>query len=86
MKKTDMKDFKAKKKAVLEAVIPHMLDPETYPAPKISLEECAVLLARTPDSVPTRLAMSKAECSALAKMKEAFAKMGISRVSDVISV
>jgi len=85
MKKISEKDFKARKAVALEAVVPHMLSPGAYPAPRLSLEECALLLAKSADAVPSRLAVSKAECSALAKMRESLAKMGISRVSDVIS-
>lgn len=80
------KDFRERKTALLERVAPHMLDPDSYPMPRLSLEDCAILMAPSADRVPSRMTMCKAEHSALTKMREGLERLGVNGMSDIAPV
>ena len=83
MKKDLDREFRKAKAEALEVLAPHLLSPGVYPMPRLSVEQCAALLAKEPGGFPSPADVAKAEQSALAKMKGALARAGIRRVADV---
>ena len=84
MSKTNENKFKELKTAALEKVLPYFMDPLSYPIQKLSLDECAALMSPSAEKMLSRTAMCKCEHSALQKMKQGLARMGITSMADVL--
>lgn len=77
-------DFEKEKSRLLEIVVPHMLHPDLFPQPRLTLDEIAVLWAKDKDHVVTKMAICKAEQRVLAKLRAEFEKIGVHSVDDVL--
>jgi len=80
----DKEQYENLKEQAMEKLVLHMRDPEKFGAPKLTLDEVAILQARTPDAVLSRMSVCKAEAAALLKLKTGLQKLGISSVADLI--
>ena len=82
MKKSNEMKFKEAKFAALEKVMPYYTNPSVYPMPKLSVEECVVLLSPDSGHIMSRAAFCKYDRAMLQKMKRNLTKLGITSIFD----
>ena len=76
--------YESLKAQAMEKLVLHMRDPKRFGAPRLTLDEVAILQARTPDAVLSRMSVCKAEAGALLKLRTRLRGRGISSVADLI--
>ena len=84
MKKSNETKFNEMKFAILEKVIPYYTNPAVYPMPKLSMEECAILLSPDFKHSISKNIICNTERSALKNIKRYFVKLGITSISDTL--
>ena len=84
------KQFETEKERIMELVVPHMLHPDLFPAPSLTLEDMAILEAAQDGTgakgVKTKMCMCKREKKIMNKLRLELAKTGITGLGDVLSV
>ena len=77
-------EFKEKKAAALAKAMPHYADPANVDLPKMTVEETALLMSPSADRLVPKSAVSRKEKSALLKLKEGFARIGVTSLADIL--
>ena len=78
------REFKEAKLAALEKVMPYFMAPDRFSLPKMTLEETALLMSKGPDGIMSKSVVSKLEKTALLKLKDRFAKLGVISLEDLL--
>ena len=78
------KEFKEKKAAAVAKAMPHYADPANVGLPKMTLEETALIMSPSADRLVPKSAVSRKEKTALLKLKEGFAKLGVTSLADIM--
>lgn len=77
-------EFKEKKAAALAKAMPHYADPVNMGLPKMTVEETALLMSPSADRLVPKSAVSRKEKTALLKLKEGFARIGVTSLADIL--
>jgi len=79
-------EFNKEKDRLLELVVPHRLHPDLFEAPKLALDEIAVLWAKDKDDVKTKMTICKIVQKALRHARAGLEKYGITSLDDALDI
>ncbi len=75
-----------RKRAALEKVVLRLSEPDAWPAPKVSMEECSALLSREGRRPVTPAVVGRLEKKALAGLKENLSWLGVDSLDEILPV
>ena len=79
-------EFNREKDRLLELVVPHMLHPDEFEAPKLTQDEIAVLWAKDKNDVKTKMTICKFEQKVLRKLRAGLVEYGITSLDDALDI